>query len=146
VLTVELNERLPDSSKLLPPVGTPGPGEGRRRSLREWAADRRAARNQPTAGPLDVVDRRRWRAGVTPSRAVGSTARARLEDAVRVLGEQAEANRAELEPRAIPHDDPGCPPHIFGPDEPGTSERHQRTDRDRGWEERDDRDDGHSER
>jgi hypothetical protein len=31
VLMVELNERLPDSGKLLPQIGTPGPGEGRRR-------------------------------------------------------------------------------------------------------------------
>ena len=46
VLMVELNQRLPDAGKLLLLAGTPGPGEGRRRSLREWAADRRAARNQ----------------------------------------------------------------------------------------------------
>jgi hypothetical protein len=56
-LMIELNQRLPDSGKLLPPPGTPGPHEGRRRSLRAWAADRRAARNQPTAGPPDVIDR-----------------------------------------------------------------------------------------
>src|SRR6266508_2022695 len=60
VLMIELNQRLPDSDKLLPPAGTPGPGEGRRRSLREWAADRRAARNHLQAGPPDVVDRYRW--------------------------------------------------------------------------------------
>jgi hypothetical protein len=34
VLLVALNERLPDAFKLLPPAGHPGPGEGRRRSLR----------------------------------------------------------------------------------------------------------------
>jgi hypothetical protein len=34
VLMMALNERLPDAYKLLPPVGHPGPGEGRRRSLR----------------------------------------------------------------------------------------------------------------
>jgi hypothetical protein len=79
VLIIELNERLPDAGKLLPPVGTPGPHEGRRRSLREWAADRRAARNQLQAGPPDVVDRYRWRAGVTP-RAADSATWARLHD------------------------------------------------------------------
>ena len=49
---VALNERLPDAYKLLPPVGHPGPGEGRRRSLREVVADRRAARTsrRPDAG------------------------------------------------------------------------------------------------
>jgi hypothetical protein len=127
---VGLNERLPDSSKLLPPVGTPGPGEGRRRSLREWAADRRAARNPPTAGPPDVVDRHRWRSGVTPSWAVDPTTRGRLQDAVGALGEEADASRVELERRAMAHDDPGCPPDR----PPGTrpSERHHRTDHDRG--------------
>jgi hypothetical protein len=47
VLMVPLNERLPDGYKLLPPAGHPGPGEGRRRSLREVVADRRAARRHP---------------------------------------------------------------------------------------------------
>jgi hypothetical protein len=142
VLMVELNERLPDAGKLLPPAGTPGPGEGRRRSLREWAADRRAARNQLPAGPPDVVDRHRWRAGVTPPRAVDPATRGRLHDSVRALGEEAEADRAdraELECRAMAYDDPGCPPDSFGPDEPGRSERHHRTDR--GRDERDGRDD-----
>ncbi len=137
VLMIELNQRLPDSGKLLPPAGTPGPGEGRRRSLREWAADRRAARNrQSTVGPPDVVDRDRWRMGVTPPRAVDPTIRGRLQDSVRALGEEVEANQAELEQRALAYDDPGCPPDLFGPDEPGTSERHH--DRDRL--ERDERD------
>ncbi len=139
VLMVELNERLPDSGKLLPPAATPGPNEGRRRSLREWAADRRAARNQPTAGPPDVVDRYRWLAGVTPPRAVEPAIRGRLQDSVRALGGEAEANQAELEERALAYDDPGCPPDLFGPDEPGTSERHHDHDRDR--QDRDDRDD-----
>jgi hypothetical protein len=38
-------------------------------------------------------------------------------------------------------DDSDCPPGIFGPDKPGTSERHRRIDRDRGRQERDQRDD-----
>jgi hypothetical protein len=42
VLIVALNERLPDAFKLLPPARHPGPGEGRRRSLREVVADRAA--------------------------------------------------------------------------------------------------------
>ena len=138
MLMVELNERLPDAGKLLPPAGTPDPNEGRRRSLREWAADRRAARNQPQAGPPDVVDRDRWRAGATRPRAVDPASRGRLHDAVRALGEEADANRAELAQRAVADDDPGCPPDRFGPDEPGTSERHHDPDRDRL--ERDERD------
>jgi hypothetical protein len=140
VLMIELNQRLPDAGKLLPPAGTPGPGEGRRRSLRAWAADRRAARTQLQAGPPDVVDRHGWRAGVTPPRAVDSATRARLRDAVRALGEQADADRAELERRAVAYDDPGCPPDLLGPDEPGASGRHHDHDRDRGGLGRDDRD------
>jgi hypothetical protein len=85
----------------------------------------------------------RWRAGAAPPRAVDPTTRARLQDAVRALGEEADANRAELERRAMAYDDPGCPPDRFGSHEPGTSER-RTTDRgrhDRSWRERDDRDD-----
>jgi hypothetical protein len=48
---VALNERLPDGYKLLPPAGHPGPGAGRRRSLRQVVADRRAARAAQHAGP-----------------------------------------------------------------------------------------------
>jgi hypothetical protein len=51
VLMVALNERLPDAFKLLPPAGHPGPGEGRRRTLRQVVADRRAARAAQHAGP-----------------------------------------------------------------------------------------------
>jgi hypothetical protein len=135
---VELNERLPDAGKLLPPAGTPGLGEGRRRTLRERIADRRFARSQPQAGPPDVVDRHRWRSVVMPPQAVDPTTRARLQDSVRALGEEANADRAELERRAMAHDDSGCPPDIFGPNEPDTSGRHHRADRDRGREDRDD--------
>ena len=138
VLMIELNQRLPDAGKLLPPAGTPASFEGRRRSLREWAADRRAARNQLQAGPPGVVDRDRWRAGGTPPQAVDPATRGRLQDAVRALGEEADANQAELEQRAVAYDDPGCPPDLFEPDEPNTSERRHDHDRDRL--ERDERD------
>jgi hypothetical protein len=138
VLMIELNERLPDSSKLLPPLGAPDPNEGRRRSLRERIADRRFARNQSQAGPPDMVDRHGWRAGIAPG-AVDPTTRARLHDSVRALGEEAEANRAELERRALAHDDPGCPPNR--PPRTGPFERHSRADHDRSRQERDDRDD-----
>jgi len=117
--------------------GTP---RGRRRSLRERIADRRFARDQLQAGPPDVVDRHRWRAGVTPPRAADPATRGRLQDAVRALGVEAEADRAELERRALAHDDPGCPPDLLGPEEPDTSKRHTRAGRDRGRRERDDRD------
>src|SRR6266511_801950 len=129
VLMIELNQRLPDPNKLLPPAGTPGPGEG----------PRRIARTQPQVGPADVVDRHRWHVGITPPQAVDPTRRARLQDAVRALGEEAEADRAELERRALAHDDPGCPPDLFGPDEPATSERQHRADHDHGRQERDER-------
>jgi hypothetical protein len=52
MLMIALNERLPDASKLLPPAGHPGPSEGRRRSLQEVVADRRAARAAQHAGSL----------------------------------------------------------------------------------------------
>jgi hypothetical protein len=51
VLMAALNERLPDAYKLLPPVGHSGPGERRRRSLRELVANRRAARTARHTGP-----------------------------------------------------------------------------------------------
>jgi hypothetical protein len=92
VLLIALNERLPDAYKLLPPAGHPGPGEGRRRSLQELVADRRAARvsrhpDGPAAGlARSLADRqrradlhaeraragavaeRRWRRGYAPRR------------------------------------------------------------------------------
>jgi hypothetical protein len=129
VLMIELNQRLPGPHKLLPAVGIPGPGEGQRRTLRERIADRRFARTQPQAGPADVVDRHRWRAGITPPGAVDPTSRQRLQDAVRALGEEAQANRAALEQRALVHKDAGCPPDIFGRDEPDTSQPHRATSR-----------------
>jgi hypothetical protein len=64
VLMVALNERLPDAYKLLPPVGHPGPGEGRRRSLRQVVTDRRATRSRhphaPASGLAEwLADRQR---------------------------------------------------------------------------------------
>jgi hypothetical protein len=81
-------------------------------------------RNQPRAGPPDIVivDRCRWRSGVAPLQPVDLTTRGRLQDSVRALGEEADANRAELERRAMAHDDPGCPPDR--PPHTGPSNRH----------------------
>jgi hypothetical protein len=53
VLLVALNERLPDTYKLLPPAGQPGPDEGWRRSLRQMVTDRRVARH--TGPPLAAL-------------------------------------------------------------------------------------------
>jgi hypothetical protein len=50
---------------------------------------------------------------------------------VRAFGEEAEADQTELEQRAVAYDDPGCPPDLFGPDEPSTTERHRDYDRNR---------------
>jgi hypothetical protein len=94
VLMVALNERLPDAYKLLPPAGHPGPGEGRRRSLRELVADRRAARtgrhpDAPASGLAEwLADRQRQadlhaeraRAGAVGERRVAETLRARATD------------------------------------------------------------------
>ncbi len=94
VLMVALNERLPDASKLLPPAGQPGPGEGRHRSLRELVADRRAARTSRHAGPPSSAlaewraDRQRQaeqhadrtRAGAVAERRVAEALRARAAD------------------------------------------------------------------
>jgi hypothetical protein len=60
VLLVALNERLPDAYKLLLPAGQPGPGEGRRRSLHQVVADRRASLHPdaPASGLAEwLVDR-----------------------------------------------------------------------------------------
>jgi hypothetical protein len=59
VLMIALNERLPDSYKLLPPAGHPGPGEGRRRTLRQVVADRRA----PARPSTPARQRRSWPSG-----------------------------------------------------------------------------------
>jgi hypothetical protein len=60
VLLVALNERPPDAYKLLLPAGQPGPGEGRRRSLHQVVADRRASLHPdaPASGLAEwLVDR-----------------------------------------------------------------------------------------
>jgi hypothetical protein len=102
VLMVALNERLPDAYKLLPPAGQPGPYEGRRRSLRELVADRRAARTSRHAGPPPsglaerLADRQqqadrhaeRARAGTVAERRVAETLRTRATDPDPAAGRQ----------------------------------------------------------
>jgi hypothetical protein len=134
VLMVALNERLPDAYKLLPPAGHPGPGEGRRRSLLEVVADRRAARTSrhpdtPASGLADwPADRQRRadlhaeraRAGAVGERRVAETLRARATDhdpaarrqgpggpsAERERGQQdQERDRQEREHQREPEDD-----------------------------------------
>jgi hypothetical protein len=86
---VALNERLPDNHKLLPPAGQPGPHEGRRRSLRELVADRRAARAARHTGPLPpglaewLADRQRQAEQHTDQRRVGAVAERRVAEALR---------------------------------------------------------------
>jgi hypothetical protein len=88
VLMIALNERLPDAHKLLPPAGQPGPHDGRRRSLRELVADRRAARaaRHPGSPPLALAD---WLAGrqrlaeqLTDRRRAGAVAERRVAEAL----------------------------------------------------------------
>jgi hypothetical protein len=90
---IALNERLPDAYKL-PPAGQPGPGEGRRHSLRQVVADRRAVRTSrhPDAPPSGLAewlaDRQRQadlyaeraRAGAVGERRVAETLRTRATD------------------------------------------------------------------
>jgi hypothetical protein len=105
VLMVALNERLPDAYKLLPPAGQPGPYEGRRRSLRELVADRRAARATRHAGPAPLglgewfAGRQRQaeqhadrtRAGAVAERRVAEALRARSTDPDPAAGHQERA-------------------------------------------------------
>jgi hypothetical protein len=99
---VALNDRLPDAYKLLPPAGHPGPGEGRRRSLREVVADRRVARAAQHAGPASsglaewLADRQRQadlhaeraRPGAVGERRVAEALRARATDPDPAAGRQ----------------------------------------------------------
>ena len=96
---VALNERLPDAYKLLPPAG---PGEGRRRSLREVVADRRAARAAhhtgpppPTLGEWHAERQRladqhtdRARGGAVGERRVAEALRAQAADRDQAAGRQ----------------------------------------------------------
>ena len=122
VLMVELNERLPDAGKLLRRSARQGhtrAGAGRCASgspiVASHATSRRPGRPMWSTGTAGAQASRRGR--WTP------TTRARLQDAVRALGEEAAADRVELEHRAVADDDPGCPPDLFGPDQPGTAAR-----------------------
>jgi hypothetical protein len=113
VLMIALNERLPDTYKLLPPAGHPGPGEGRRRSLRDVVADRRAARTSrhpdaPASGFAEwLADRQqeadlhaeRARAGAVGERRVAEALRARASDP------DPERDRQEQERDRKPEDD-----------------------------------------
>jgi hypothetical protein len=89
VLMVALNERLPDAFKLLPPAGHPGPGEGRRRSLREVVADRRAARGSrhpdaPASGLAEWLAARQRQAALDAERAqAGAVGERRVAEALR---------------------------------------------------------------
>jgi hypothetical protein len=89
VLMVALNERLPDAYKLLPPAGHPGPGEGRRRSLRQVVADRRAARtgrhaDAPASGLAEWLADRQQQANLHAERTrAGAVGERRVAEALR---------------------------------------------------------------
>jgi hypothetical protein len=110
VLMIALNERLPDADKLLPPVGHPGPGEGRRRSLRDLVADRRAARTSRHAGPPPsglaewLADRQRLADLYGDRRRAGAVAERRVAEALhaRAADPDVAAGRQEHDPRAGP--------------------------------------------
>jgi hypothetical protein len=103
MLMIALNERLPDAYKLLPPAGHPGPGEGRRRTLRQVVADRRAAQH---AGPPPPA-LAEWLAD-RQQQAEQHAGRARAG----AVGERrvAEALRARAPTRAAGRQQPGDPP------------------------------------
>jgi hypothetical protein len=102
VLMIALNEQLPDGYKLLPPAGDPGSGEGRRRSLRQMVADRRAARASRHPDALAtglaewLADRQqqadlhaeRARAGAVSERQVAEALRVRATDPDPAAGRQ----------------------------------------------------------
>jgi hypothetical protein len=130
VLIVALNERLPDAYKLLPPPGQPGPHEGRRRSLREVVADRRAARAAHRAGPPTPglaewhADRQRQAQQHADRRRAGAVAERRVAEALRVWP-------ADPHPAAgHPHSDepPAGPPDRSG-DRQGEERDSDREDR-----------------
>jgi hypothetical protein len=113
VLMVALNERLPDAYKLLPPAGQPGPGEGRRRSLRKVVADRRAARTSRHAGPPSPglaewqADRQQQTEHDGTRRRVGAVGRRRVAEALRAWAtdhDPAAGHQDHDEPSAGPAD------------------------------------------
>jgi hypothetical protein len=80
---------LPDPFKLLLPAGHPGPGEGRRRSLRQVVADRRAARTSrhpdaPASGLVGWLADRQRQADLQAERALaGAVGERRVAEALR---------------------------------------------------------------
>jgi hypothetical protein len=108
VLLAALNERLPDASKLLPPAGHPGPREGRRRSLREVVADRRAARTSrhhdaPASGLAEWLADCQRQADLQAERArAGAVAERRVAEALRTRAADAEPAAGRREPSDPP--------------------------------------------
>ena len=108
VLMIALNERLPDAFKLLPPAGHPGPGEERRRTLRQVVADRRAARTSrhpdaPASGLAEWLADRQRQADLHAERArAGAVAERRVAEALR-------AQATDSDP-AADRQEPGDPP------------------------------------
>jgi hypothetical protein len=108
VLMIALNERLPDSYKLLPPASHPGPGEGRRRLLREVVANRRAARasrhpDAPASGLAEWLAARQQQADQHAERArAGAVGERRLAEAL--------CTRAADSAPAAVRQEPGDPP------------------------------------
>jgi|SRR6266508_3893668 len=108
VLMIALNERLPDAFKLLSPAGYPVPGEGRRRSLREVVADRRAARTAHRAGPPPsglaewLADRQQQADLHADRRRAGAVAERRVAEALRT--------QATDQDPAAGHQEHGDPP------------------------------------
>jgi hypothetical protein len=162
VLMIALNERLPDAYRLLPPAGHPGPGEGRRRSLRQVVADRRAARTSRHAGlsPSELAewlaDRQRQAEQQADRRRAGAVAERRVAEALRTpptdpnpaAGRQEHGDRPaepadrerdrEPEDWTVPEPPPRAEPWLpLGGDD---QEHDQPPDRSRRWhgEERDD--------
>jgi hypothetical protein len=94
VLMVALNERLPDAYKLLPPAGHPSPGQGRRRSMREVVADRRAARSSrhpdaPASGLAEWLADRQRQADLHAGRArTGVVGKQRVAEALRIQAQR----------------------------------------------------------
>jgi hypothetical protein len=112
---IALNERLPDAYKLLPPAGHPGPGEWRRRSLREVVADRRAARTSRHAGPPAsglaewLADRQREAEQHADRAHAGAVAERRVAEALRGRATDRDPAAGQVhhgEPHARPTDRP----------------------------------------